>query len=129
MRCLLALTDQSDRPFWVTREVFSQNFCLRDFRCRNSQEIEENYSTHWFDQDKQGNRLFFLPTVQVISGATQFINGRHRTAVLVERADRIPIAFAGGPALEMAARLSLEEVATDKPIALPDLPIVDRPEF
>ncbi|MGL6160802.1 hypothetical protein [Microbulbifer sp.] len=70
-----------------------------------------------------------LPTVQLISGVTQFINGRHRTAVLLKKIDRIPMAFVARGALDLAKKLGLEPVALNEHIELPDLPMVDRPEY
>jgi hypothetical protein len=129
MNCIPELTLESDRAFWVSRDLFEREFDQRDFRCRDSQEIDVNYSKHWIYEDSHGTLWFRVPTVHIVSGATQFINGRHRTAVLFGQIDRIPVAFAGGLAQDMASRLELEPVSMNGPIELPDLPIVDRPEF
>jgi len=129
MNCIPELTVESDRAFWVSRDVFELAFDQSDFHRRNAQEIDANYSKHWFRVDSHGTSWFKMPTVHVVSGATQFINGRHRTAVLFGQIDRIPVAFAEGLAQEMASRLGLEPVTMNEPFELPDLPIVDRPEF
>lgn len=127
--CIPELTVGTDKAFWVTRDVFEREFDRSDFRCRNSQIIERKYSSHWLREDSRGAVWFIVPTVQMISGATQFINGRHRAAVLFHEMTRVPIAFTMGPAQELANRLGLEPVSKDRPISLPDLPVVDRPEF
>ena len=110
------------------RDVFEREFDQQDFHCRDSQAIDRNYSKHWFYEDSQGRLWFRVPTVQIVLGATQFINGRHRTAVLFREIARIPMAFTAGPAQEQAERLGLEPVSIGEPIRLPDLPVVDRPE-
>lgn len=129
MKCIPELTVDTDKAFWITQDVFEHEFDQRDFLCRDSQSIDRNYSRHWFHEDSQGTLWFRVPTVQIVSDATQFINGRHRTAVLFREIERIPIAFSAGPAQELASRLGLEQVSINELIGLPDLPIVDRPEF
>src|SRR6056297_1795995 len=129
MKCLPALTDETDRAFWISREDFSHVFDQRDFNCRASKQIEENYSEHWFEEDVQGNLCFRLPVVDVVLGATQFINGRHRTAVLLRKLPRVPIAFTAGPAQGLASQLGLKPVALDEPFEIPNLHIVGRPEY
>jgi hypothetical protein len=129
MKCIPELTIESDRAFWLSRDIFEREFDQQDFYCRNSQRVDRNYSRHWFHKDSQGNLCFQIPTVQIVSGATQFINGRHRTAVLFQEIDRLPIAFTVGPAQEMARRLGLEQLSVAEAIELPDLPLVDRPKI
>ena len=129
MKCIPELTLKTDKAFWVTKDIFKREFDQRDFHRRDSQAINRNYSKHWFYEDSQGTLWFRVPTVQIISGTTQFINGRHRTAVLFQEMDRIPLAFTAGYAQEFAKRLKLEEASINEPIELPDLPIVDRPEY
>lgn len=129
MKCIPALTLDTDSPFWVERDLFKREFDQVDFCFRDQELIESNYSRHWFYFDKEGRSRFLLPTVNLISGRTQFINGRHRTAVLLDQMDRIPIAFAHGCEMTFAIRLGLEPVSTCQNIELPDLQIVERPEY
>lgn len=129
MKCAPALTVDTDSAFWVPHDVFERAFDQSDFHCRNQNLVELNYSRHWFYFDNEGDNRFLLPTVNVVSGKTQFINGRHRTAVLFERLDRVPIAFVIGRALHLAECLGLEPLKNNEQIELPDLPIVDRPEY
>jgi len=117
-----------DRAFWVTHDVFYSEFNQKDFYFRNKELVDNNYSKHWFFLDKSGVHWFLLPTIQMISGSTQFINGRHRTAVLIQNIDRLPMAFSGGGAIAFAKSLRLEPIADICQIEFPDLPIVDRPE-
>ena len=120
INCIPDLTAENDRAFWVSRDIFEREFDQRNFYCRDSQEIDANYSKHLFYEDSQGKLQFRVPTVQVLSGATQFINGRHRVAVLFRQIDRIPVAFAAGQAQNIARKLELEQVFMGKPIELPD---------
>jgi len=127
MKCFPRLTAKDDRAFWVTKCMFDQQFDKVDFRCREALDFESNYSCHWFESDQEGNCFFLLPTVQVVSGSTQFINGRHRTAVVLDKCDRIPMAFAGCAAIDLAMQRQLKPVRESIHFELPDLPIVDRP--
>lgn len=129
MKCYPALTLDADSPFWVARDVFEREFDQEDFFHRDQEQIERNYSKHWFYLDEKGRTCFLLPTVNLISGTTQFINGRHRFAVLMELLDTIPIASVSGGALDLAKTLGLEPVCIGTVIELPDLPVVERPEY
>ena len=126
MRCLPTLTLDTDVPFWVTIEVFRQHFDQEDFLFRESISIKPLYLDEWFYTPADGIRRFVLPTVQIVSGKTQFINGRHRTAVLLGYLENLPIAFSlQNPAAKVfLSRLPLLPLAIDKLIELPDLPIV-----
>ena len=115
MKCLPALTDETDRAFWISREDFGRVFDQRDFNCRASKQIEENYSEYWVEEDLQGNLCFRLPVVDVVSGTTQFINGRHRTAVLLRKLPRVPIAFTAGPAQDLAWHKHVDTRNLDPP--------------
>src|SRR5690554_5304136 len=110
MKCIPELTVNTDKAFWTPWDVFKREFDQQDYNCRNSQVIDRNYSKHWFREDSQGTLWFRVPAVQIVSGATQFINGRHRTAVLFQEIAKVPIAFTIRPAQELANRLGLEPV-------------------
>lgn len=129
MKCVPALTLDTDSPYWVSREIFEREVDQADFRCREQELVEGNYSKHWFFVDAEGRNRFMLPTVNLISGRTQFINGRHRTAVLLERMGSVPIAFVDGGAVALAIRLGPEPVSISEAINLPNLPIVGRAEY
>lgn len=136
MRCLPYLTLSDDEPFWVTRETFLQHFDQDDFLCRESQVVTHAYLAEWFFSQADGTSRFMLPTVQIIAGKTQFINGRHRTAVLLHYQNEFPIAFAlpDKGAISSSAREAQDFLRCLAPrpldihqfIELPDLPIVDR---
>lgn len=136
MRCLPQLTRNDDEPYWITREVFLQHFDQDDFLCRESIDITHSYLAEWFYTSEDGALHFNLPTVGFVAGKTQFINGRHRTAVLLHYQNEFPIAFAlpDNSAISSSARkaqdfllsLALRPLDLHEFIELPDLPIVDR---
>jgi len=128
MLCLPALKLNIDVPYWVTIEVFRQYFDQEDFNCRESERINSLYLDDWFYMPTDGIRRFLLSTVQIINGKTQFINGRHRTAVLQKYLENLPIAFIQNhESKDFLSRLSLPLLAIDKLIELPDLPITCNP--
>ena len=124
--CVARLTNSADVPFWVPRGAFYEHFDQSDFHCREVLNVDIAYSTQWFEEAENGQLHFLLPTVRLASGKTEFINGRHRTAVLLSRCSRVAIAFAGAEAVSFARTLALEKVALERKIQLPDLEYVTR---
>lgn len=127
MRCLPELTLSDDEPFWVSREVFFEKFDQEDFLCRESPAVALSYLTEWFHMPSDGIQRFMLPTVQFVAGKTQFINGRHRTAVLLQCLDEIPFAFylADKVSKNILDQLVLRPLSLQEFIDMPDLPIVE----
>lgn len=127
MRCLPTLTIDSDKPYWVSKKSFFEQFDQSDFYCRESKDVVAAYLTDWFEMSLDKIPRFNLPAVQYIGGKTQFISGRHRMAVLLPYMDELPIAFASlnHPSDEFLRRLILRPLDLNEPIELPDLPIKD----
>lgn len=128
MRCLPDLTLISDMPFWVTQEAFLEHFDQVDFLCRESKDVAPSYLAAWFHKMDDGITRFLLPTVQFVAGKTQFISGRHRTAVLLQYLKNLPIAFSlvNKPSQDFLIRLALRPLSLHEFIELPDLPILGR---
>ena len=126
MRCLPDLTHPDDTPYWVTRDAFCKHFDQADFLCRQVENVTPSYLAEWFHTPADGIRRFILPTVQFIAGKTQFISGRHRTAVLLQYLEDLPIAFPviNRPPQNFLIRLALRSLEFHELIDLPDLPIV-----
>jgi hypothetical protein len=61
--------------------------------CRDVEHVVDAYLEEWFYSDASGNRHFLIPPVSVRQKVTQFISGRHRTAVLLRHLDSVPLAF------------------------------------
>jgi len=65
--------------------------------------------------------------VSVNNGRTQFISGRHRTAVLLRHLERIPLSFdmrdISDADTQWIRRIALSPIQTDTLIELPDLSI------
>ena len=119
-----------DEAFWVSKEVFLSRFNQEDFACRECLDVEQHYLDSWF-YDDDGKRFFILPVVQIVGGKTQFINGRHRLAVLLPHLDRFPVGFCfqslGTP--DAAKRQTIlewgiEPMSMNIPFVLPRLPVV-----
>ena len=134
MRCIPALTSCCDRPFWVTRDSFYRYFDQGDFCCRESEFVVPSYLAEWFHTPEDGIARFKLPAFTFVAGNTQFINGRHRTAVLLQqRLDPVPIAFVVSDddqksALELLIldNWNLRPLDLQVAIDLPDLPVMKR---
>ena len=118
-----------DEPFWISKEVFSTYFDQDDFvRMRHVERVSSTYRPEWFPL-VDGVRRFQLPVVSFVSGRTQFINGRHRTAVLLDYLEELPFALAASHLgkLEQQLRAGIPKRALElsQPIELPDLPFLD----
>ena len=102
--------------------VFDQN----DFACRDCLNVSPVFRSDWFNASDDGTPIFILPVVQFTNGRTQFIDGRHRVAVLLPLMERLPIALAHPFAMN---KLTLKRI-TNSPldistcIDLPDLKVV-----
>jgi hypothetical protein len=125
MQCYPETTVDSDKPYWLSRENFLAHFDQEDFLCRESQEITNAYLASWFVDVTEQPPKFMLPTVQLIGGKTQFINGRHRTAVLFSALSEIPIAVSrvDQKSEELFQRLSFRQLNTQTLIEIPDFAI------
>lgn len=127
LRCYPAVGLDTDHPFWVSKSSFNRHFDQTDFMCRSVHNVVDAYLANWFHRDAAGKRYFTLPPVSVIRGSTQFISGRHRTAVLLRHLEQVPLSFDFRHILD-ADRTWLQSVVTapidlSTEIALPDLPV------
>lgn len=93
LRCLPTVNLDTDVPFWISKKSFFQHFDQHDFMCRDVEHVIDAYLEEWFHSDINGNLLFLLPPVLVRNKVTQFISGRHRTAVLLRHMESVPLAF------------------------------------
>jgi hypothetical protein len=130
MRCLPTVTLLTDRPIWVSRRAFFECFDQRDFHCRECTDVTSAYLSAWFQTPEEGITRFILPTFMWVADKTQFISGRHRTAVLLPHLDELPIAFttvgAVVPPLDFLSQVTLRSLSLQEAIDLPNLPIVDN---
>lgn len=127
VRCYLTVDLYSDAPFWVSRSSFKSHFDRDDFRCREILDVTDAYLNDWFFKEEGGLLRFLIPPIGVYKGRTQFISGRHRTAVLLRHLEKIPLSF-DTRMISSSDRHWVESVV-DSPINLcvavdlPDLPI------
>jgi hypothetical protein len=131
MLCLPYVTVATDKPFWVPKSTFFEHFDQNDFLCRESVDITSSYLASWFYTSADGKRRIELPTVHFVAGKTQFISGRHRTAVLLPHLDSLPIAFSllrydepDDSLRKILDPMNLTPLNLEELIELPDLPIV-----
>ncbi len=125
--CFPELTLNSDIPFWISRATFFSKFDLKDFSCREEPNVIHAYRSEWFRQLDTGELHFIIPTVSIVAGKTQFINGRHRTAVLLSYLEEVPIAFSVEHLYlsdqKFIDRIPKRPMTLATPIKLPELPI------
>jgi len=127
VRCF-PYVEETDAPCWVIKYFFFKNFDQNDFLCRHIKNVDDAYLADWFHNGSHQTRFFKIPPVPVHNRKTQFISGRHRTAVLLRHLERVPLAFAMRN-IGDADKAWIESVAdapieTEALIDLPDLPIV-----
>jgi hypothetical protein len=127
LQCLPYVDLDTDAPWWVTKSAFLEHFDLDDFMCRKIQQVVDAYLVEWFHEGPNGIRFFHIPPVSVHNKRTQFITGRHRTAVLLRHLDRIPLSF-DMRTIDDADRdwiksIALAPLDMTTLIELPDLPI------
>ena len=127
MRCFPAITLSTDRPFWISKRSFLHYFDQDDFHCRMVQEPAPCYLASWFFVAADKRHSFVLPTIHFVAGRTQFINGRHRTAVVFDHLDELPLAFAFHPHSDSSVfeLMQARVLDTNREIELPDLNIVE----
>ncbi|WP_133468027.1 hypothetical protein [Paraglaciecola marina] len=81
--------DSGDRYYVLNRDYFNEYVDKEDFNCRKSLSIEQAYHKNWFEVENK----FLPPILFFYNGKLQFINGRHRTALLFEFLSEIPVIF------------------------------------
>lgn len=126
MQLSISQQTEFDRLFWVPLSVFRSNFNVADADDRFVVNVAQGYLEAWFEETASG-KSFIPPVVQLVEGRTQFINGRHRMAVLEAHLEAIPMAFdfRSSGMSEWVKALGLQPVDAGAVIELPDLPYLD----
>ena len=116
-----------DKPYLINIHDFKKYFDQDDFVNRDCFNVKDAYLSSWFSVDEENRQVFILPTVQFVNGRTQFINGRHRTAVLINYMELIPIALAMPLNWEpkVLNKINQRPIVKDKTIEIPNLKIYD----
>ena len=88
--------------------------------------MKSEYRSDWFYELDGASRSFIIPTVQFCNGRTEFINGRHRTAVLIKYLDFLPLALVHPFLIEKSLldQITRRPIRKNQLIDLPDLPIL-----
>lgn len=112
-------------PYWIRREVYYKHFDQHDARLLLPEKLKQGYLIEWFSCDEKGSLAFTMPGAHFVKGKTEFFNGRHRTALLLEHLDEVPIAFE----TKSDGEKHLLDVIPKRPVEsndrfyVPDLPI------
>lgn len=127
LRCLPYVHLATDAPWWIEKSSFLQHFDQDDFLCRQIRNVVDAYLHEWFHDGPDATRFFKIPPISVNNGKTQFISGRHRTAVLLRHLERIPLSFdmrhISVADMKWISFVAVEPIETHTLIDLPDLPI------
>lgn len=130
MQAFAAINATGDKPFWVSRSVFLQQFDKADFLNRDVKDVTAAYLEDWFYVGANGQRMFYIPVVGAVGRRTDLISSRHRIAVLLPHLEEIPFAFAPqhltGESLEFLNSIPKRPLELSEPIWLPDFPIRNR---
>src|SRR5690242_20683491 len=124
MQCSIELQAKADRPYLIKRDDFMSAVDRIDLACRDSDVIKDAYLCKWFFW-RNGRPSFRLPSFQLNSGRTIFINGRHRTVMLFRHMNSIPMAITGvigEKSSEVLDAIVDRPLSEDSTITLPDLP-------
>ncbi len=126
MHCIAELTQDTDKPLWVSKAKFFEYFDQGDFNFRARRNVLKQYLEEWVAPINSDECSFVLPTVNFELGKTQFINGRHRTAVLLLEKEEIPIAFIVRSDKDqlLLDAISQKPVDLGKTFEIPDYPII-----
>jgi hypothetical protein len=88
------------------------------------------YLNEWFGPpNENGICSFSLPAVWLKGGRISFINGRHRTAVLVEHLEILPMALtndAGDDHESLFNSIKYSDLSLNDLIQIPDLPVLSK---
>jgi hypothetical protein len=130
MHVFPALNHSSDKPFWVSREIFYDWFDQADFINRNVADVTQAYLKDWFYTRDDGRLMFWIPTVGAIGRRTDLIGSRHRLAVILPHLKEIPFAFAHEhlttESLDFLHTIPKHPLNVFDDFFLPDLPVCDR---
>lgn len=127
MRCLPYINLPTDRAAWVSRVAIQERFDQTDLLRLKAKPLVDAYLKDWFSH-VDGSCRFIIPPVSVIGGKTEFVNGRHRTNVLLKHLEHVPICFATRDidAADLAWIISIggTRIEADSVLELPDLPLL-----
>ena len=126
--CLPEITASADRPIWIRRDDFLRFVHVQNYLCRDVQQVHPNaYLTDWFRPLEHGGVSFSLPSVYLKDGRIAFINGRHRTAVLIEHLELLPMAITNADADKaLFNNIKQSDLNLGTLIEIPDLPILAK---
>ncbi len=124
MNCKILFNHASDRYYWIQWIEFKDFVDHKNLACRDSEKIEECYLSGWF-YDENGEHKFIPPAFRLENGRARFINGRHRTVLLSNYLDILPMALTeiDSESQHVLDRIVVREIKRDEDFLLPNLPI------
>ncbi len=93
MKVRLQPPNAQDVFYLIKVEQFMRVVDRWDLEQRESKQIENAYHEHWLSKCADGTYLFHAPRFCLREGIARFINGRHRTLVLMQHLKEIPMAL------------------------------------
>jgi hypothetical protein len=90
MKKRISKTSKTDRIILVDLKKLIECTSKTDLYCGVAKKIENLYSKYWFRQSN-GEEYFIPPAVYIEDGNIKFINGRHRTLVLKNYLNELPL--------------------------------------
>jgi len=135
MRVRLQPPNAMDAFYLINVEQFMRIVDPWDLAQRVSEKIEKAYHEHWFSESTDGGHLFHAPEFYLRAGVARFINGRHRTLVLSQYLNEIPMAltnmdgypvFAAHPlqsSVKVLEQISIRTLTGEEIFEFPNLPL------
>ena len=135
MRVTLLPPNAQDELYLIEVKELMAIIDAKDLAQRKSEIIEDAYHVHWLTPCADGSYQFHAPEFYLTKGIVKFINGRHRTLLLVKHLEYIPMAltnmdgfppFATGPrpeSLKALAKISVQRLTDNEILEFPELPI------
>ena len=135
MRVRLQPPNAQDAFYLIKVDEFMQVVDQADLAQRNSRNIESAYHKHWLSLCPDGSYLFHAPQFYLTKGVAKFINGRHRTLLLCQHLDEIPMALTnmdGHPiwtahphqsSADSLSHMFIHELSGQEMFTFPDLPV------
>ncbi|MBU2709383.1 hypothetical protein KCM76_25555 [Zooshikella marina] len=109
----------TDIAYWISADMFNNFIDQEDFIGNRAQvNVVDGYLESWFYENS--DRIYFiLPTITIVDGRTQFINGRHRLSVLLKTMVTLPVSFSES-AQSYVHSYSLEQIDMSQKMELPN---------
>jgi len=136
MKVKLSPPNAHDIHYLIDLPKFMEIVDQDDLARRKSKTIRNAYHQYWFDDADSAFPSFDSPVFYLDNGVARFINGRHRTLMLLRHLDCLPMALAsldGCPfmtdqpssaSVSALREISIRRINNQETFEFPCLPIV-----